>query len=371
MPVPAQLPAIQPFRMNDPFKNLQAMQTMKAQGQAAQMGAMNEAAKINLGQKKFGLEQQKFGLEQQKFRGEQESKHREIVLDMQDFTLNVLAGVNSEEDLQIAKNMIKTRFPNLGQPIEQYLPSYSPTAVKLVQNMLRTEGEKIRAAELQWEKSKPQSFSAGSAVVQPGKKPYQVPFKPDKADFEIFEDGKGNQAYLKKGAVIPKGYTRIEKKGGGVTINLPKAAPSGEREKLNKLFEFKNQLTRIKEQYKPEYVGRVEGVVGAGKELTGVGADKTESKFRQVVKDIADTLLRLRSGAQINEQEYKRLSKLVPTLNLPDTVFEARLESLTKAIEHSISTRRGTMTESGFIAPSGGTAATVIKFDSQGNIQEE
>lgn len=364
----AQLPAIQPFRMKDPFANLQAMQTMKAQGQAAQMDAMNEATKIDLNRQKFGLEKQKFGLEKQKFAEEQQSEVRKTVIEMQDFTLNVLAGVNSEEDLQVAKSMIKARYPGKGDVIDRHLPNYSPTGVSLIQNMLRTEGEKLRAAELEWEQSKPQAFSAGSVVTQKGEDPFQVPFKPDKPDFELFEDGEGNQAYLKKGAAVPRGFTRMEKKGGGVTINMPKAAPSGEREKLNKLFEFKSQLDRIKEQYNPKYVGRVEGVVGAGKELTGVGADKDESKFRQVVKDIADTLLRLRSGAQINEQEYKRLSKLVPTLNLPDTVFLARLESLTKAIDHSITTRKGTLSESGFIAPSGGSGGgVVIRFDAQGN----
>ena len=141
-----------------------------------------------------------------------------------------------------------------------------------------------------------------------------------------------------------------------VQIKIGKPAPSQERENLNKLFEFRIKLSRIENLFDPAFVGRFEGgISGATREFLGVSITKKEVMFRQVVKDIADTLLRLRSGAQINEQEYKRLSKLVPTVGLPDEVFLARLQSLAKSIDESIGIRQRTLKESGFVAPSAST----------------
>lgn len=185
----------------------------------------------------------------------------------------------------------------------------------------------------------------------------------DKPTYEVFADSEGNQFYVEKGTTIPPGARKVSP--SAVTINMPKAAPSGERESLNKLFEFRQKLDRIATEFEGGFVGRLEGPVGALKELTGLGVKEKESAFRQVVKDIADTLLRLRSGAQINEQEYRRLTKLVPTLNLPDKVFLARLKSLTTAIDSAIKTRRGTLEESGFVAP--GVGERVLRFDAEGN----
>lgn len=137
-----------------------------------------------------------------------------------------------------------------------------------------------------------------------------------------------------------------------VQIQLGKPAPSQERESLNKLFEFKTKLTRISKLFDPSFVGRFEGgISGATREFFGVSITQKEVMFRQIVKDIADTLLRLRSGAQINEQEYARLSKLVPTVGLPDEVFLARLQSLAQSIDESVSIRQRTLKESGFMAP--------------------
>jgi hypothetical protein len=171
--------------------------------------------------------------------------------------------------------------------------------------------------------------------------------------------------YLKKLQAIPEGQRTKEQQASlnKLLIGQPlveigiggKPAPSGERESLNKLYEFDSELQRIETLFDPAFIGRLEGNWGTFKEFTGLGATEKESQFRQVVKNIGDTLLRLRSGAQINEQEYKRLLKLVPTIDLPDTVFSARLKSLRTAIRSSIGIRRKTLEQSGFKAPEGTT----------------
>ena len=50
------------------------------------------------------------------------------------------------------------------------------------------------------------------------------------------------------------------------------------------------------------------------------GFDKTAQTYEVTRADVADRILRLRSGAQINEQEYQRLSRLLPTVGRFDEV---------------------------------------------------
>lgn len=302
---------------------------------------------------------------------------REENIRRNDYALNLLSNVNSAEDLQRAKEIFAVKYPQHSQYVDQLLPSYDPNTVRLIRDSLKDETVKLRESELEFKREeleyergeKMTGFSPGTTIFQGGKMVHKVPKEPKK-EWDLFEDEKGNQFYVQKGTKIPEGYHKI--KAGPtsqVNISMPKAAPSSERESLNKLYEFQSQLGRIKTQFKPKYTGRFQGLLGEAKELTGIGTDEKESMFRQVVKDISDTLLRLRSGAQINEEEYKRLTKLVPTLNLPDDVFLARLDSLTEAINTSIKIRKSTLKESGFIAPTGET--TIIRFDANGNRIEE
>jgi hypothetical protein len=48
-----------------------------------------------------------------------------------------------------------------------------------------------------------------------------------------------------------------------------------------------------------------------------------ETTFRQTLANISDQLLRARSGAQINEQEYSRLAGLLPKATDEPAVFNA------------------------------------------------
>lgn len=58
------------------------------------------------------------------------------------------------------------------------------------------------------------------------------------------------------------------------------------------------------------------GLIKSGAKFKGAlpfgGLDKEGQRFQLIVGDLGDRLLRLRSGAQINEGEYRRLSNLLP-----------------------------------------------------------
>ena len=418
-----QVAQLQHYRAPNAAAQLQQMQTLAAQRRAAGAESAINAARFNL--------------EERQFQHQQTLDMIKTDIERFDFALNVLSGVNSEEDLEIARGMLNSRYPDQRAKTDDMLSFWEPNKIEMFRNTLRTETQRLKQAELrvveqqkedelnlerdkfnlqtrkqEFEERRARGYSPGTLIKTPGEADQIVPTEPDQEDFELFQDSQGNQAYLQEGATVPKGWKKVgsdkkdkksydlftdedgnlqylvkgseipegwtkTKSGGGVTINLPKAAPASERESLNRLFEFDSQLDRIEGLFKPEYVGRIQGPIGAGKELTGLGVKPGEVEFRQIVNDISDTLLRLRSGAQINEQEYKRLRRLVPTMNLPDDVFLDKLKSLKIAIGNSIRIRKSSMGESGFVVPTGGQegetpagadAPTVLQFDERGNL---
>lgn len=67
--------------------------------------------------------------------------------------------------------------------------------------------------------------------------------------------------------------------------------------------------------------------------------DEVNEAFR-IVSDLSDMLLRARSGAQINEQEYSRLRKIIPNPNTPLKRFQSDLNGFTKEL-NVVLKRRG------------------------------
>jgi len=117
---------------------------------------------------------------------------------------------------------------------------------------------------------------------------------------------------------------KVSKVQGNGGIALRPVNPSGtEREKTAALEALSSQIDRIEASYKPEYVGLISGQVGRITQLT----DPEEAGFRQLISDVKDSLLRSRSGASINEQEYQRLSRLVPDYTDSEAQFKGKMKS--------------------------------------------
>ena len=108
---------------------------------------------------------------------------------------------------------------------------------------------------------------------------------------------------------------------------------------------------KIARDFDKSFVGPAEGRLGGIAQKT-VGVSKIRAKFYANVKDISDMLLRARSGAQINEQEYERLTELVPTRELPDEVFMARLERFQEALNELLVETNAALESGGYINPS-------------------
>ncbi len=83
-------------------------------------------------------------------------------------------------------------------------------------------------------------------------------------------------------------------------------------------------INRIKDNYSSNFVGPIAGRFGQTAE-SWMNLPEQQVTFYADVNDIKDQLLRARSGAQINEQEYKRLVKFLPDATNPEKNFISKL----------------------------------------------
>lgn len=93
-----------------------------------------------------------------------------------------------------------------------------------------------------------------------------------------------------------------------------------------------NTIPNIEKNLKSSYLGPVKGTdIGFEARrrfgsIAGAPLASGETTFRQALKDAGDQLLRARSGAQINEQEYARLAGLLPKATDEPAVFTEGLQ---------------------------------------------
>lgn len=94
---------------------------------------------------------------------------------------------------------------------------------------------------------------------------------------------------------------------------------------LTNLVEDMKTATTLAEKYRGTWtIGAGTGTVMSwGRRV--VGGEQEAISLGRILGNAADILLRARSGAQINEQEYNRLSKLVPSLNESEDSFFTKL----------------------------------------------
>jgi hypothetical protein len=131
---------------------------------------------------------------------------------------------------------------------------------------------------------------------------------------------------------ITKGRTPASEVGKGVMLDT-----------------ISGNLERIRQTYNPDYVGFITGRAKQLQASTVGGLDEKQASFYADVNDIADMLLRARSGAQINEQEYNRLSKLVPTPNLPPSTFTARLNRFETQLKQTMANQQKRLKTGGYM----------------------
>lgn len=124
-------------------------------------------------------------------------------------------------------------------------------------------------------------------------------------------------------------------------------------------------LQVIRNNFDPNFLGPIKGTEIAFEARRRVGSSisapvqEQEVLMRQSLIDVSDQLLRARSGAQINEQEFKRMIKILPRATDEPQVFLAGLKRFETELQNIIAeklklgtTPRGKI--QGGVGPTGG-----------------
>ena len=318
------------------------------------------------------------------FESQQRTTKRKEDIETKDFALNLLSGVNSAEDLEIARGQFNARYPEYQNDTDKVMSDYSPRKVELIRNSLRDEATRVKQEEIK-------AFGPGSALFKGDEPIGQVPFSPKEGDFEVFEGKGGDQVYVQKGNEIPKGYKKVQTKGTSLTVNtgeLSKATKSKTEQGIIEADQNLQSFKKTKEMFKPEFLT----MFGKGGNVLAITADKvgisTEAQkklisertkwFRQAKADFI-SYRKWATGVAGGEKEYKELATSFPdpVRNSPQQYISnlENLEETTKAILHLNKKflKSGIDLDSdwdeivGGKPDGGGGKTVVIKFDEKGN----
>lgn len=344
-----------------------------------------------------------------------------------DYAINVLSSVSSEEDMQIAKKLLYTKYPETATGIEQMLPAYDPRIIDAMRNSLKTETQKLKEEEIH-------AYAPGSALYKGDKKIGDVPGADKGADYELFSGLSGDQIYVKKGGPVPVGYTKDEKeikpdyevfagpggsqkyvkKGDPIPAGFKKVQAAGTNVTVQTGDLSKTTKTKLEGEiiegvqniksfdgtrkiFKPEYLT----LFGKGESLTANLADKAglssaaqknliteRSKwFRQAKADFI-SYRKWATGVAGGEKELKEIATAFPDpVNNSPTQYIANLNSIEEttkrvlalnadflrtgiSLDQPLSSIIQQAKSQGISVPGEGGSGgivTIIKYDNQGN----
>jgi hypothetical protein len=92
---------------------------------------------------------------------------------------------------------------------------------------------------------------------------------------------------------------------------------------------LKEALGQVTSMYEDSFVGPIAGPAGKIQDNWGVMPNAKRAEFRALTANLYNTIIYLRSGKQINEEEAKRLMDELPTMNISPTGFQAKLKKFT------------------------------------------
>jgi len=139
--------------------------------------------------------------------------------------------------------------------------------------------------------------------------------------------------------------------GGSITPRVAPTAPATDTAKIGDLGYLKDLIKTASKNYSDKFTGASDAMMTRAGQFTGEGASEKAAYFMRSINDMSDALLRARSGAQINEQEYSRLRKLVPSQYTSDQDFIARLKAFDEAVSSVIENKRSSMQQMGYRVP--------------------
>jgi hypothetical protein len=312
---------------------------------------------------------------------------RKEKIEAYDYALNLLSSVNSQEDMVLAKKILQAKYPDTSDGIEAMLPKYDPQAVKLIRRSLRTETQKLK---LEQQENELKGFGPGTQIYKGGQKMEQVPFAPQKDNFEVFANADGDEIYVKEGGKIPKGYNKVRGTGTTVNVNtgntgLTKASTTAVQKDVMEGIKNVESFQETRKLFKPEYLT----LFGKGEKMTAQVADKlgisTEEQkklirdrsawFRQAKADFI-AYRKWATGVAGGEKELKEIATSFPdpVKNSP-TEYQANLDNIEETTERVLRLNKdflkvGTKAREEAAKGDGEPVPVkkkILKYDKQGN----
>jgi len=305
-------------------------------------------------------------------------------IEMNDYALNLLSGVNSDEDLEIAKRQFAARYPEQSDQVNELLPMYHPRAVELIRNSLRTESDRLRMEEVK-------GFAPGSMLMKGDEVMGTVPFKPKEAPnptYDVFEGPDGDQIYVAKGSKIPEGYKQV--KGSGVTINTGDLGKSTQNKLEQDIIEADKNIQSFNETRKSfkddylTYLGKGMRKIAEMMDKSGISTEDQRKYindyntwFRQAKADFI-AYRKWATGVAGGEKELKEIATSFPDpVNNSPEQYKANLDSIEETTRRVLELNRdylqlgikyGKQKPAAKSKPAGGNI--IIRFDSEGNMIE-
>lgn len=311
-----------------------------------------------------------------KLKQKQAEAQKKDKIEAYEYALNLLSSVNSDDDMTIAKKILKAKYPETAGGIDQMMPGYDPRSVKLLRNSLRNETQKLK---LEAEQTELKGFGPGTQVYRGGKKEEQVPFAPTKPDFEVFSGPDGNQVYVRKGDAVPEGFTKVQGKGTEVTVNTGNMTTATKSKLQQDIIEGKQNIESFKKTrdlFKTEYLtmfGKGERMLASVADKAGVSTEgqkkliRDRSKwFRQAKADFI-AFRKWATGVAGGEKELAEIATAFPdpVKNSPEE-YKANLDNIEETTRRVLELNRDFL-NSGMEEAAESPAVTIIKYDEKGN----
>ncbi len=248
-------------------------------------------------------------------------------------TLNQKAG-----EAQIAQSMMRPVPPviarALGLPADYKVPvNELDTYVRMVEARSQREASEALRRELANEANQTRRDIAEMSVS--ARRDIASMAGGGGGSFIPTTDAQGNLT----GAWNPKTGAYAQPPEAGLRRSGVSAGEQAKRADIQTMLEDATMLEGLAEKHRGN-IGIISGRAADLKRNT-VGVDGDLNDLFRISDNLADKLLRARSGAQINEQEFKRLRALVPDPRKPYAKFTSDLAGFKDELTRTLAARTG------------------------------
>src|SRR3990167_2461992 len=191
------------------------------------------------------------------------------------------------------------------------------------------------------EASKLQGFAPGSLVTQGGQPLFQVPdrskiLSPEEEEQKV----RIGQATRRPRLLTPEEEAQQTRIAGAkaAAVQAEKPIEGQAQTALSNIREFEEIINNVEKNFDANFLGPLRNLplVPGTRRRIGMISPK-ESEFQRAIKDLGDLKLRIRSGAQTAEPEFRRL---VSTLPEPSDVDPMVFLSALKRVKESIAAQK-------------------------------